>query len=104
MAQTLTSMAQRDGRTAGHALATWAEIGESNAQALRDAIDSCSDSLPRPNLSGEWAGDPTPATVAHDLGIEPDDNRLDALCDAWQESADRAYQREIDRRIAYYLN
>ena len=49
-----------------------------------------------PNLSGEWADDPTPTSLYRYLGV-PDsydnDGVLDAICEAWETAALKAYHK-----------
>jgi hypothetical protein len=50
-----------------------------------------------PNLSGTWADDPTPATLARDVGANDGDiafwsgQLLDPICEAWEETANEAW-------------
>lgn len=82
------------GREAGRNAGSWAADGNTSAEHIRkvltmieDGDPEADDFLPRkPNLSGEFADDPTPRSVALDIigeDYEPDDR--DALCDAWED-------------------
>ncbi len=95
------------GQEAGHAAATWAEINESNAARILQGFEDCDpkvlDAFAWPDLSGEWADSPTPQSLAEEIGIDPEDDRLDSACDAWEESSSRAFENEITRRCRLYL-
>ena len=76
------------------AAATWTVDGNTKPEAvarvleLIDEGDDVDDYLPRrPNLSGEYADDLTPARLAAELGIDPDDGELvEAACDAYDDA------------------
>ena len=99
--------AKKLGADAGTSAATWAEIDESNAARILKGFEDCDpailDSFYWPNLSGEWADSPTPQSLAEEIGIDPEDDRLDSACDAWEESSSRAFENEITRRCRLYL-
>ena len=66
-----------------------------------------------PNLSGELAGDPTPADVASECGLEREDDdgievdgyddMLSDLCDAWESAAWDGMLAELERSAAEFL-
>lgn len=69
-------------------------------------IDDCDpradDYLPRrPDLSGEWADDLTPNSLARDiLGGDLDDDDpewIDAICDAWETGVSDTFDVECER-------
>jgi hypothetical protein len=55
----------------------------------------------RPNLSGEWADDPTPGSLFRAItGRRPeeaDDDVVDALCDAYERGVDETFEAECER-------
>lgn len=59
------------------------------AQALYAVEHNLVDAEP-PNLSGEWADDPTPNSLARLHGIT-DADEIDALCDSWEEGVEEAW-------------
>lgn len=88
------------GRATGDTLETARRV----LQGLEDGDPETLDALPFPNLSGEWADDPTPATLYAELGITAEDDTDDmALCDAWQDAASSAVQSEVERLCREHL-
>lgn len=61
------------------------------------------DTFPSAPLSGEWADDPTPATLLRDLGLEPGDDRVDELCDAYEDGFYSAVSAEIERVARFHV-
>lgn len=94
------------GFDAGNAAATWCEIDERNAQRIltgwNDGGPEILDHFQLPDLSGEWADSPTPRSLAEDIGIEEDDERLDDACSAWEEAVSEAFWNEIQRVCKAY--
>ena len=111
MATTLRNIAIAEGKSAGKAMASWVFDGNTDPanyarilKGIQDGDPVVLDNLTTPNLSGEWADDPTPQTLADDLGIETDDDRLDDLCTLWEDAAHRAFWDEIERTCKYHLS
>jgi hypothetical protein len=81
-------------------VASWIILDEDDAVAVLDDIDSAvPEGWPGPNLSGQWADEPTPESLLHDLGLEPHlvaADHAEALCDAWQNAADEVFARALD--------
>lgn len=53
----------------------------------------------RPNLSGEWADDPTSVTLYQSLGIDYDDANPDFLsevCCCWEDGAANGYDDDFE--------
>ena len=98
----LLSHARKLGKAVGEAMATWVDF-DSPMQAQRvlqmidDGDPAIYDSLRGPNLSGEYAGDPTPFALAEELGIESDDERLDDAATAWEDAAMTAFWDAVAR-------
>lgn len=105
--------AMRDsGRSVGHNMATWADIDERNAQKVIDLLDNCEagDYFQYPNLSGEWADEPTPQSLLEEISAisglgydEIPDWLTDEACEAWEVAASEAFEDELYRRARYYL-
>ena len=108
MATTLHNMAIQDGKSAGRAAASWVFDGNSPPQAyervlkgIQDGDPEVLDSLRTPNLSGEYADDPTPQTLAQLVGLDeqndPEGYRLDELCTVWEDAASMEFWSQIER-------
>lgn len=80
------------GADAALAAASWLILSETQARSILDDIDpEVVDAIGEPNLSGEWADDPTPGNLYYEVTGEtdPGDGDLVAeLCDAWEEGRD----------------
>jgi len=87
------------GFDAGLASASWVEMSESDARSILTDVDpEVMDRYEAPNLSGEWADDPTPTSLAveimgQDWGPGPDEQITveDEIADAWSDAAGEAY-------------
>ena len=106
-------MAKRDGKRAGVNAAGWAlDFGRMSLAQERETagrvlrgIDNCDpailDSFNVPNLSGAYADDPTPRSLAEDYGVADDDPRaewlIDELSTVWENAASESFWREIAR-------
>lgn len=110
----ILSAARRDGKAAGESAASWAFDGntsrETYARIIRgfeDGDPEILDSLPWPNLSGEWAGDPTPRSLAEDYGIteerDPSGDLTADACDAWEDAASSAFKRALTAACRAFL-
>ncbi len=117
--------ARKLGTEAGENAAAWWEgsnpPGPKQAQRVLDAIadgdPEIMDVLPRPDLSGEWADEPTPRSLFEDVtGADAHAEAswnwdayhatVDELCSAWEDGAADAVQRAVERqcRAALGLN
>lgn len=98
--------AKRAGAQAGKSAASWLEIGSKrDAERLLEMLDDgdpeLDDYLPRrPDLSGEWAGESINEILQVD--DDDDDEDIDRIADIWQEAADEAFDKEIERQIRYH--
>lgn len=76
-------------------------------QGIDDGDPLILDSLPNPNLSGEWADDMTPARLLAELGIEDTDGPmlggLADLCTEYEDAARLAVEDEIARLCKSHL-
>lgn len=102
--------AKKDGADAGRAAASWIFDGNSSEESYRRILKGIEDGDPEimdqfrvPNLSGEWADDPTPQSLAEDYGIEGRDDVLDEICSAWEDAASTAFYAEIERIARQHL-
>lgn len=105
------------GRIAGEAAASWLDpVNDEQACKMLLAIVTGDDTdwfMPRtPDLSGEYAGDPTPQSVFRDVtgGIEVDGEEVaeeqdlvEWVCLAWEEAADSRMQEMVELRLRQYL-
>lgn len=92
------------GTTTGKNAASWVFDGNATDETyrtfltLRENGDPADEQFaPRSGwLSGEMADDPTPNSLAAEIGIrEPED--IDEACSAFEEAADDAYWAELER-------
>jgi hypothetical protein len=107
-----TEQARELGRQAGRNAGSWAADGNTSAEharkvlAMIDAGDPevlCF--LPRePNLSGEFADDPTPHSIASGLlGNDQEPEDRDALADAWEEGVSETFQDACVAQLRSFL-
>jgi hypothetical protein len=96
--------AKRLGHVAGEAAASWATDGNTTRETAARIIKGFDEGDPAvldmfriPNLSGEWADGPTPASLCEDVGFdaEAEPERAEYLegdiCDAWEEAVSLAF-------------
>lgn len=106
MAEVLAAQA---GTTYGKNAAAWAiEPERSTREQMQRALKGIEDGDPHildafaePNLSGEQQDAPTPASVAAEAGLEPEDDNT-AACEAWEEAARSAFWGEVERILKYH--
>lgn len=86
------------GADAAMAAASWVELSESDATSILSDVDpQVMDRYREPNLSGEFADDPTPASIAHDVGANDGDiafygiDLLSEIADAWEAGRDEVW-------------
>ena len=104
--------AEKLGATAGRNAASWYTDGNTTDHTYRQILKGIEDGDPAeldkfnlPNLSGEWMGDYTPATLANALGFDAADLAWqeieDDVCSAWEQAASDAFwaQLEHDCRV-----
>lgn len=108
--------AERLGQEAGHAAGTWAADGNTSPEHARRVLAMLEEGSPEseaylpavPNLSGEWAGELTPATLLEACGVvwcsaELEEELTAALCEAWEEAASEAHAHECERTLRAVL-
>lgn len=103
------------GVSAAKAAATWCVDGNTKHEAIvalvkmmDDGDPAVDDYLPaRPGLSGEWADDPTPVSLARDImgdDYRTDDPMVDALADAYERGVSETFyeacEAEYRRAVA----
>ena len=81
----------------GRAGRDWRDVAKRTLEGIQDGDPAVLDSLPWPNLSGEWADDPTPATLAEDLGVDPCGDEIDDLCSTWEDASADTVVFEVER-------
>lgn len=109
--------ARKLGAEDGLAAAGWMFDGnttrETYAAVLRgieDGDPEILDTLPAPDLSGEWADGRTPESLALDCGLEVNMSTSDAdaetvtgLCEEYEQAFNTAADAEIQRVARYHL-
>lgn len=101
--------ARQMGRERGKAAASWVFDGNTPMETYETFVRLYDNGDPAIEqfdtmtgwLSGEYADEPRPATLAADLGLptETDEDmaRLDEVCAVYEEAADAAYWAELER-------
>lgn len=90
------------GVDAGTSAASWVDFDDPARalQMLDDGDPEIYDAVREPNLSGEYAGDPTPLSVAEELGIEnPTPDELEAIASAWEEGVTDTFWPTVEGRL-----
>lgn len=114
----LTQEAAKLGREAGENAAAWWEqdaIGgratsgerdraELTLKGIEDGDPAVMDSLPFPNLSGQWADDPTPQTLMAELDCEVEPEEEPEICEAWEVAASDAVLDSVERMCRELLS
>lgn len=88
----LHAEAYEAGAAHGRSAASWYFDGNTTEDeyrrvlvGLEDGDPAVYDTFPASPLSGEWSGDPLPADVLADLGVEPDDDAADDYLAAYED-------------------
>ncbi len=106
--------ARRDGRTAGENAASWVfdgntarETYERVLRGIENGDPEILDAFRTPSLSGEYADDPTPRTLAEAYDIDercdPDGTLLDEACTEWEGAASQAFWFTLERECRRQL-
>ena len=103
-------LATQMGTERGLAAASWVFDGNTTTETYRRFLEMSDAGDPELYdtfgpvsgwLSGEYAEGPTPAELAHELGLETDTEagwaEADEACNAYEEAAEEAYWRELER-------
>ena len=104
---TLKNQVLELGRKAGKNMASWVFDGNTDQETYRivlDCIKAGDLAILDTILSGECADSPTSNSLADDLGIEQDDDRLDDLCSLWEDAAFQSFWDSIKRTCRYHLS
>jgi hypothetical protein len=93
------------GEAAGTAAASWVFDGNTTLERYQRSLKMIEDGDPALDdyitepwwLGGIWAGDPTPSSLAEDLGIDPtlDSYLLDECCTAYETAASDKFWVEV---------
>ena len=88
------------GRNAG----SWVTDGNTSEGTYRRLLEGIHsgdpeimDALPSSPLSGEWADDPTPASVLAELSMDEDDDAASDVLDAYEQAFADAVVAEVER-------
>lgn len=111
------------GKKAGENAAAWYEQDswggrstgdcKKKAQAFLNAYDDGDpvllDSVNLPNLSGEYAGDLTPASLMEAVGLDMEDTAeadclVDDICQAWEDSCQEAFWDYLTASAHHVIN
>lgn len=111
------------GRDAGRAAASWIVDGNTDTaqipgilKMLDDGDPRADDYMPRrPDLSGEWGGDPTPLSIAREItgkspryvlagerdprDGDPSPELIEALAKAWEEGVDETFSEACESEL-----
>jgi hypothetical protein len=108
--ETLLSEAEKAGVEHGRAAASWyfdgntsRETYEAVLRGLEDGDPAVLDTFPSSPLSGEWADDPTPASVLEALGVEENDDAADDYLGAYESGFSDAVMFEIEGAARYQV-
>ena len=100
----LEDRAREMGADHGRAAASWYFDGNTTDETYRATLAGIEEgdpvimeALPSSPLSGEWADDPTRATVLEDLGVDPEDDTADDYLRAYEDGFSEASLHEIER-------
>jgi hypothetical protein len=106
----ILSAADAAGRDHGRAAASWYFDGNTSRgtyehvlRGIEDGDPEVLDTFPTSPLSGEWADDPTPASVLEDLDVAEDDPSADDYLRAYEDGFYEASSYEIERAARYQL-
>ncbi len=97
------------GRDAALAAASWVTDGNESDESRRRKLAMLEDGDPAidqflpntPNLSGEWADDPTPLSLARDItgGDDLPEDLTDALADEFERGVDDHFSAACEREL-----
>ncbi len=108
--------AREEGRQAGRNAASWVLDGNATQEHVTRMIAMLENGDPEafvylptlPNLSGEFAGDPTQRTVAEQvtgmIATDIDPDLVDAIATAWEEGVAETFEQECERLLRAALD
>lgn len=79
------------------------ETAECTLKGLENGDPETIDSLPFPNLSGEWADEQVPEDIYRELGVQPEPEDEQDICEAWETAASDAVVSEVERLCREFL-
>lgn len=107
---TIEARAREAGAEHGRAAASWYFDGNTDAETYRrvlagleDGDPEVLDALPSSPLSGEYADEPTPASVLADLDVDQDDDCADEYLSAYEEGFAEASAHAIEAEARKFL-
>lgn len=111
---TFEILAERKGREAGEAAASWAiEPDRMTKGQMLDTLRGIQagnpavlDNFCEPRLSGEFGDGPTPSGLADLLGVDTENEShpdVGMLCEAWEEGVREAFWSAIEKTLLYHI-
>lgn len=106
--------AYAEGRQAAEDAASWIVDGNTTPEAVRYVLElfeegdpAVWDYLPAyPDLSGQWADDPTPLSLARDItglefmdGTEVEGELMHAIADEWERGVSEHFETACEHRL-----
>src|SRR5262245_9018693 len=95
------------GQNAAKAAASWVCDGNTDPEHIRRLLQMLADGDPesehylpaQPDLSGQWADDPTALSLARDVTGEedPEPETIDAIADAFEEAVSETFEPACER-------
>lgn len=108
--EALTDAAYAAGVAHGTAAATWYFPREARddlywivLRGIRDGDPRVLDTFPGNPLSGEWADEPTPGTLADRLHLDADDDLMPTICGFYEDGYGVAFSMEVERQCIVHL-
>jgi hypothetical protein len=97
------------GMATGKAAAGWPDVDETNAadilRGIHDVDSEILDQFHLPNLSGEFADDPTVKSVCAELHVsDADDWERDDIATNWENGVTAGFYDELERRAFYQVH
>lgn len=99
------------GKNAGGAAGSWVFDGNTDQATYRqyrqwdeDGDPLFCEACPGGPLSGEWADEPTSASLARDLGMDPDEDDTDGICSEYERGFSDGWRDEVLRMVAAQLD
>lgn len=109
-----TAEAYQLGKDAAESAASWATDGNDTDESRRAKLavvtgeDYRAENLlpPMPDLSGEWADGPTPASLARDITGEddPDNYTVDTIADAFEAGVSDHFYPAIEAELRKWVD
>lgn len=106
--EAVLAQAREQGEDAARSAASWCVDGNTDEEHARRVVRMLDDGDPeadeylprRPDLSGEWAGEPTPQSLAKEIvGTDCPDEIVEAISEAWEEGVTETFEQECERLL-----